>query len=224
MELEFQQSDFARLMFRIDEMPDKVDPYEYYPKLKKWTEFAPQKGKKGMSIIFKNRVFKYIVLMYDKESPFRVKISDTMKRKLEVARYVKMITNFNVIDPEVREIIRGENKAVNGMIIAYVRMHRNSQYALVVGLENMFYDGLFLIQNGGTPKKQITTTQRELEDAVTELLNQDNDKSSELRDDLFSYIEEERLNDLRPEGIADIFASGKKPFEGEDIDYNDDDI
>lgn len=224
MELEFQASDFTRLMFRIDEMPDKVDPYEYFPKLKKWQEFAPQKGKKGMSLVFKNRVFKYIVLMYDKESPFRVKISDTMKRKLEVAKYVKLITTFDLIDPEVKEILRSENRHVNAMIIAYVRMHRNSQYALVVGLENMFYDGLFLIQNGETPKKQITSTQRELEDAVTELLNQDNDKSSELRKELFTYIEEERLNDLRPEGIAEIFASGKKPFDGSDIDYNDDDI
>jgi hypothetical protein len=105
------------------------------------------------------------------------------------------------------------------MIVAYVRMHRQSQYALVVGLENMFYEGLFQIQMGEAPKvgnKQITTVQKELEDAVTALLNQDN--NAQVRDELFLFVEEERL-ELRSEDIANVFASGNKPFEKEEIDY-----
>ena len=220
MELEFQASDFERLMFRIDEMPDKADPVEFFPKLKKWQEFGPQKGNKGMSIIMKNKVFRWIVLMYDKESPFRYKVDDAVKRKLEIAKHVKLIVDYNLIDPQVKEIIKGENISVNRMIIAYVRMHRNSHYALVVGLEEMYYKDLLIVQNGESPKKPITATQKDLENAITELLNQDNNK--QVREELFSYMEDERLNELRPEGIAELFMSGKKPLAGEAADYNDD--
>lgn len=216
MELEFQKSDFDKLMFRIDDMPDKVDPVEYFPKLKKWPEFSPQRG---WSNTLKNKIFRWIVLVYDKESPFRLKVSDIMKRKLEAAKHVKLITSLTIIDPKVRNILQGEDAEANRMIVAYVRMHRQSQYALVVGLENMFYTGLFNVLNGEVPKgnKQITTIQKEFEDAVTELLNQDN--NAQVRGELLLFVEEERINDLRPEGIAEIFATGKKPFADEDIDY-----
>ena len=152
MDLEFQSTDFERLMFRIDEMNDNVDPVKHFPRLQKWPEFAP-KGK-GWSIVIKNKIFRWIVLMYDKESPFRAKIDDPMKRKLEVAKYVKLIKNFTVIDPEVKEIIRGENGNVNKMIVAYIRMHRNSQYALVVGLENMFMRIYLRFRTGKLPENK----------------------------------------------------------------------
>lgn len=211
MELEFQASDFERLMFRIDEMPDKVDPVDYYPKLKKWSEFGPQTGNKGMSIFMKNKVFRWIVLMYDKESPFRTKISDAIKRKLEVAKYVKLITSFNLIDPEVKEILQGNDEVINRMIVAYVRMHRDSLYALVVGLDEMYYKDLFGILNGDPPKKPIANTQKDLENAITELLNQDNNIN--VKRELSIYMEDERLRDYRPEGMAEILLSGKVPFE-----------
>jgi len=216
MDLEFQKSDFDKLMFRIDDMPDKVDPVEYFPKLKKWPEFSPQLG---WPKTLKNKIFRWIVLVYDKESPFRTKVADVMKRKLSAAKYVKLVESFELIDPIVRRILQGQHAEVNRMIVAYVRMHRQSQYALVVGLENMFYEGLFQIQMGEAPKvgnKQITTVQKELEDAVTALLNQDN--NAQVRDELFLFVEEERL-ELRSEDIANVFASGNKPFEKEEIDY-----
>ncbi len=217
MELEFQKSDFEKLMFRVDDMPDKVDPVEYFPKLKKWREFSPQRT---WSKTLKNKIFKWIVLMYDKESPFRAKIGDARKRRFEVAKYVKLVTDFNLIDPKVESVLRGNDAEVNRMVIAYARMHRNSLYALVIGLDDMFYEDLFQVKMGNTVKKQITTTQRELETSITELLNQDND--AQLRWELALVMEEERL-EIRPEDIAEIFASGKKPFEGEEVNYNEDD-
>lgn len=214
MELEFQKSDFEKLMFRIDDMPDKVDPVEYFPKLKKWPEFSPQLG---WTKTLKNKVFKWIVLMYDKESPFRVKTADALKRRLQVAKYVKLVDSFELIDPVVRRILQGDHPEVNRMIVAYVRMHRNSQYALVVGLDDMYYEDLFQVKMRNPVKKQITTTQKELESAITELLNQDN--NAQLRGELALVMEEERL-ELRPEDIANMLALGHKPLAKEEIDYN----
>lgn len=217
MELEFQADDFKRLMFPADSMPDNKDPLELFPKLKKWPEFAKPEQTKGWSIVKKNRIFRYIVFMYDKESPFRFKINDVIKRKLEVAKYVRLIENLNTIDPEVKDLIRNEDSRVNKMIIAFVRMQRDSQYALSVGLENMFYEDLLRVQQGENPRKPIDQTQKQLEACVLELLNQDNNRN--LSDEFFAYIEEERINELRPEGIAELFSQGKPPAKDKDISY-----
>lgn len=199
-------------MFPILEMPDNVDPVVFFPKLQRWEEFLDTKW----SITRKNKIFKYIVLMYDKESPFLYKVPNLLQRKVEVSKYVKLVTDPKRVPDEILAMFRGNDAKFNSMIIAYVRMHRDVKYALVKGLENMYYKDLEVILSGDSPKKPIEQTEKALETAITELLNQDNDP--QLQKELQKYMEEERLDTYRPEGIADMIAEGKDPFEGEEID------
>jgi len=212
MDLEFQESDFSRLMFPIMKMPDNIDPVKFFPKLQRWQEFYNTKW----PIIKKNKVFRYIVLMYDKESPFLYRVNNILKRKVEVARYVKLVENPKMVPEDVMDIFSGQDAKFNSMVIAYVRMFKDIKYALVVGLDNLFFSDLEKVQ-GGTSLKTLPDTQKSLEDAITDLLSQDN--SPQLRDELYSYMQEERLSTFKPEGIADMIAAGKNPFENYDITY-----
>jgi hypothetical protein len=213
MDLEFQESDFSRLMFPIMKMPDNIDPVKFFPKLQRWQEFYNTKW----PIIKKNKVFRYIVLMYDKESPFLYKVNNILKRKVEVAKYVKLVENPKMVTEDVMDMFSGKDQKFNTMVIAYVRMHKDVKYSLVVGLDNLFYSDLEKIQAGLTPKKPIDETQKSLEDAIAGLLS--NDDSPQLRTELFTFMEEERLSSFRPEGIAEMIAKGEDVFEGKETKY-----
>jgi len=217
MELEFQAADFSNLMFDVTRLPDNIDPVKFFPKLDKYEEFKNT----NFPNTKKARIFKYIVYMYDKESPFKTKIPDLYKRKIEIAKYVKLISDPKFVDEAIKKILRSDDYKVNRMIISYCRMQCNPLYSLVEGLNEVYYTDLLSVRNKEETKKPLEKTQAELQKASQELLTQDNTPS--LLKSLFDFIEEERINDLRPEGIAEIFSQGKKPFEGEEVNYNDDD-
>jgi hypothetical protein len=201
-------------MFPIMKMPDNIDPVKFFPKLQRWQEFYNTKW----PIIKKNKVFRYIVLMYDKESPFLYKVNNILKRKVEVAKYVKLVENPKMVTEDVMDMFSGKDQKFNTMVIAYVRMHKDVKYSLVVGLDNLFYSDLEKIQAGLTPKKPIDETQKSLEDAIAGLLS--NDDSIQLKTELFAFMEEERLSTFRPEGIAEALSKGINPFEGKEFDYD----
>ncbi len=209
------------MMFPVHMMPDNVDPVKYFDKLSKWEEFY-YKG----NIPQKNKVFRWIAFMYDKESPFRNKIPDANKRKVEIAKYVRMVTDANKVEDWVLKVLSAKNAQINRMVIAYVRMHRYPKYALTVGLENQFYTDLELTYAGKslTGKRSLTVTQQELEQSMIDLLNGDNNQS--MHDSLFAVMEEERLSNFTPEGVAMALESGEDIFatknKEEEISYDDD--
>lgn len=155
--------------------------------------------------------------MYDKESPFLYRVNNILKRKVEVAKYVKLVENPKMVPEDVMDMFSGKDQKFNTMVIAYVRMHKDVKYSLVVGLDNLFYSDLEKIQAGLTPKKPINETQKSLEDAIADLLS--NDDSPQLRTELFTLMEEERLSSFRPEGIAEALARGENVFEGKETKY-----
>jgi len=203
------------MMFPVHMMPDNIDPVKYFEKLSKWEEFY----RKG-DIHKKNKTFRWIAYMYDKESPFREKIQDANKRKVEIARYVKMFSDPKIVEEWVMKILNGTNPDVNTMVIAYIRMHRHPKYALTVGLENQFYSSLEKVSSGSNQKIALTSIQQDLENAMTELLNGDHNPN--MHNALFAYMEEERLANFSPEGVAMAIESGTDIFEGEEPDYGDD--
>lgn len=218
MDFEFRADDFSKLMFLVGDMPENIDPVKKFPKLLKYKEFLDTK----MPVARKNKIFRYIVFMYDRESPFTPRVPDLHKRKIEVAKYVKLVVDPKTVPEDIKRILRNDDTQVNEMIIAYCRMQNNPQYSLVVGLTEKYYNELLAVMNKDAGKSiNISTTMDELQRATGKLLAQDN--SPQLTKELFEYIEEQRIDDLRPEGIAEIFSQGKKPFDGEDVDYNPED-
>jgi len=205
MEIEIQNQDFDKLLFPVNLLGDNDDPLKVFGKLNKWAEFKSHK----YPLLQFNKIFKWIVFVYDMNSPFQ-KINDIIKRKVEVARYVKLFEDANDISDDVKKILLNEDKAVNRMLIAYVRMHRESKYAVVVALEQKFYNDLLISQDGKKVNPAIEITQKKLEEARSDLFSHDN--TSKLRQEFYEYMEEERIDAIRPEIIADLILEGKKPI------------
>ena len=205
MEIEIQNQDFDKLLFPVNLLGDNDDPLKVFGKLNKWAEFKSHK----YPLLQFNKIFKWIVFVYDMNSPFQ-KINDIIKRKVEVARYVKLFEDANDISDDVKKILLNEDKIANRMLIAYVRMHRESKYAVVVALEQKFYNDLLISQEGKKINPAIEITQKKLEEARSDLFSHDN--TSKLRQEFYEYMEEERIDAIRPEIIADLILEGKKPI------------
>lgn len=194
----FSEKEFERMMFNPMEVPPQKHITNHFHKLRKITEFNRQLGP-----IQKNKVIRYIMFLYDKNSPFRTKFQDILKRKVEAAKGAGWETvEGGVFERAVEEILRGHNPLVNDMAVAFIRLHRNFKYSYLVSLEESFYRMMLEIMSGTTSNvDKMKNTQAELEDTMIELTAEDNNPA--LKDNLLRYVEKERLN-LRPEDIARI--------------------
>lgn len=207
MKSQFHPKEFISMLFNVDKIPDGTSVLTFYKELNKIREFKASAGE-GLD---NDKVNLYVLLMYDKGSPYRKKYMDILKRKIEVAHDL----GFEVIEggmftPPVEDFLKGRNRIVNQKIVQFVRMHRNYKYSYQVSVEASYANLMLEIQSGDTKSiKTLGELRNELEENLTELLNQDNNPF--LKDEILRYMEEERLA-LRPEDIAKKLQNGENPI------------
>lgn len=204
----FAENEFKDMMFDVSIVQPPKHVITAYPRLRKIKEF-----KTKFTRLNKDKVIRYIMLLYDKNTPFRIKFNDVLIRKVEAAKGAGWeIVEQGLFQEDVEKLLRGENKQVNKMIVAFVRLHRNFKYSYLIALEETFYRFLNESIEGEIKNlAQMKSTQAELEELITELLNED--KNPNVREESLRYVEESRLN-LRPEDVARI----AKQKEREQID------
>jgi hypothetical protein len=203
----FHPKEYQSLMYNVERVPEGASVLQFFKDLGKIREFKADAGEG----IDNDKLMKYIILMYDKNSPYRKKYTDVLKRKIEVAHDVdfKTIEGGN-FEPPVEDFLKGKNEKVNKKIVAYVRMHRNYKYSYLVTIDESYYSLMLDILGGAT--KQIGSAkevQGELEETLLEILNEDTNPY--LRDEILRYMENDRL-ELRPEDIAKKVQEGKSPI------------
>ena len=193
----FADSEFDKMLFNVHRVPAQRSIVKAFSRLGKVPEF--KRGVTGG--IDKNKAIRYVCLMYDKNTPFRTRYPDIMKRKIEVAMHAGFKLEDGGIFPEkVEDMLSGKNASVNRLLVAFVRLHRNVKYSYLVSIEESFYFLMEEVTKGEMKNlKQLKEIQDEIEETVMEMLNDDDNKL--IKDDLFKYIEDERLK-LRPEDIA----------------------
>ena len=207
MKSQFSDKEFSQMMYN----PIRVQPgegvFKVYKDLAKHRAFKLDPGEG----IDNNKLMQYIFCIYDKNSPYKKKITDILKRKIEAAHDVGFPEDEGgIFTSPIEDLLKGRNRIVNMKIVEYVRMHRNFKYAFMTSIENSYYNIMVDIMGGAT--KQINDArnrQTELEDTLLELLNQDNNPY--LRDEILRYMEDERLQ-LRPEDIAKKMQNGESPL------------
>jgi len=202
--LKFHQKEFSQMMYNPTKVPEDKSIFEYYKELSKYKIFRldPGKGIDNEKLMF------FIICMYDKNSPYRKKFPDIIKRKIEVALDCgfEIDNNGNFTAP-VRDFLEGRNEIVNRKIVEYVRRHRNFKYSYIVMIETGYYKLMLDILGGDISKiKEARNIQAELEETILEFLNEDN--NPELLDEFLRYMENERIK-LRPEDIAQMLQDGE---------------
>lgn len=196
IESSFVDSDFNKLTIKVRTIPQERSLLRAFPELGKHSEFRVQ-----LKNINKDKVIRYIVYMYDRNTPFRRKFPDILKRKVEAAREAGFKVNQEgFFDEEVETFLRCKNDKVNDMTVAYARIHRNFKYSFFITMEESFY-GLMRSVIGGELKdiSEMKKVQKELDETMDEFLNDDDNPF--LIERFLRYIEKERLS-LRPEDIA----------------------
>lgn len=207
----FSSKDFEGLLYNVTLIPSTRKVMEKFPKLKSLPSFKHRFKK-----LDKEKVVRYIILMYDQGTPFRKRYNKINLRKIEVAKYVHFQHKVGgLFNSEVNDMLMGENRDVNKMIVEYVRHQKNYKYTYLVGLEEGFYAILQEVTSGKIGNlTKLKDMQEQLEHTMSEILN--DDKSAGLRQDLMEFIEEERL-ELRPEDIAEKLLNSESPIELKEI-------
>ena len=212
MKSQFNDKEFNQMMYSPVRIPEGESVLRFYKDLSKYRAFKLDPGE-GIN---NDKLLQYIFCMYDKNSPYRKKYSDVLKRKIEIAHDVGFEDiGGGVFETPIEDFLKGKNRIVNTKIVEYVRMHRNFKYAFLVSIEASYYNIMVDIMGGST--KQIgdaRSIQTELEDTLMEILNQDNNPY--LKDEILRYMEDERLQ-LRPEDIAKKLQAGETPVSIKDV-------
>lgn len=188
--------DFSKLMINVRSIPKEKSLLRAFPELGKHPEFKVQ-----FENIDKDKIIRYVVYICDRNTPFRKKYPDILKRKVEVAKEAGFkINEKGLFEDEVEAFLRGENDKVNDMIVAYARIYKNFKYSFFITMEEIFYQLMRSIVQGELKNvAELKKTQKELDETMNELLNDDNNPFLTRR--FLRYIEKERLA-LRPEDIA----------------------
>jgi len=192
----FIDQDFSKLMFKVRTIPLERSLLRAFPELGKHPEF-----KVKFDNINKDKLIRYVIYMYDRNTPLRRKFPDILRRKVEAAKEAGFkINEVGLFEDDVEEFLRGKNDKANRMIVAYARIHKNFKYSFFITIEESFY-GLMRSVIGGELKNipDLKKAQKELDESMDELLS--GDKNPFLVEEVLRYMETERLA-LRPEDIA----------------------
>ena len=219
MAQEFNKSDFADLIFRVD-LIDLIssDILHLFPDLKRFEEFTPSNldAVKGKDIK-PAQLLAYIVYTYDMSSPYVKKYNDDiLKRKKAVCDAV-LFRRLPTGDfcPLVRQIILCQNEIVNRMIIRYLRIIKNQYWdSICTYMEALMIANTCLLDPKMDSKEKkenlamSITLRKELGELQAAFLAEQN---VDLSLSLYDAIEEEEL--MTPEYVAE------KTFMKENIQY-----
>ena len=197
----FTERDFNKLIVNVRSVSKERSLLRAFPELAKHSEFKVQFEK-----LNKDKVIRYVIYMYDRNTPFRKKYPDILKRKLEAAKEAGFkISDEGLFEDEVEVLLRGENSKVNNMVCAYTRIYKNFKYSFFVTMEEIFYSLMRTIIDGELKNiGELKKTQKELDETMNDLLN--DDKNPFLIEKFLRYVEKQRLS-LRPEDFARKFKT-----------------
>jgi len=212
MNLQFKNIEFNDMMYNPSKITSGKSVFDVYKELNKYPEFKMSHGE-GLD---NELVMLYIFCMYDKETPYKRKYPDVIKRKLIIAKEVGFPKEENgEFTSVVEDMLKGLNKVIQRKIVAFVRMHRDYQYTYHVGIDNSYYNLMEHVMNGDSKKiPLLKEIKKELEESLHELLNGDNNRYS--KEEVLKYIDDERLL-LRPEDVALKMKKNEQPVTVEKI-------
>ena len=212
MNSQFVEKEFAGMMFNPMKVPDGKNIFKVFPDLEKVPVFKKSAGP-GLD---NQKVMLWVLCMYDKNTPYRAKYKDALKRKIEVAHDVGFeIENTGIFTAPVEDFLKGFNEKVNRKVIEFIRMHKSFKYSYFVGIENSYYGIMQEVMKGQTKRmKEFRELGDELEEVLMQLLNEDDNPHT--KEAFLRYVEEDRLH-LRPEDIALKILKNEQPITHKEI-------
>lgn len=151
MKSAYTKKDFINMKYDVSKLGDTDDILEVFPELQEYTEFRVQHIPKLM--VSKTIVFKYVALVYDKESPYVRSYPSQTKRKKEVAKDLGLI--INTVPKNIESLFLGESHVVNAMIICYGMITYDVDWLTLCTYTDKVYQSLFLLRNSTSIDKEL---------------------------------------------------------------------
>lgn len=212
----FNDKDFASLMFPVHKHKEDVNLIGKFPTLASLDSFR----KFRHPSLDVNKVIRYIVYCYDRESPILKKfMTDEKKRKQTAALYAKFSHDDNgLFDSDTDDMMKCRLQEVNLMIIDFVRLYNDPEWStLMMGYESYYQkleqlvqanvdskrDKFQLEETKGKLYKQCIDMSKSLGELAQKILT---DENRYLERDFFCTIDSDiknRLN-ITPERLAGI--------------------
>jgi hypothetical protein len=210
---EFLKEDYYGMQINVNEADMETDFLLQYPDLRLNPEFAVNLDIRVSSAepdappkiikIDRNKIIKYVALAYDKHSPFVKKYKEPNVRKYHAMVEAGYTIVGKKFERHIEDIVSNSNTKVADMVVCYLKMHNNLQYAHLIMMENLYYNKqkeIYLNQQSSSLRvKELEDIKTNYENAQRELLAQDTD--AKLLKSLYHSIIKDKLG-LAPEDIA----------------------
>lgn len=203
--LDIDPSEYKALRFNVHELGPTHSVLNKFERLNIIPEFHYKHPK-----VKTNELLKYIIYVYDKNSPFRVRIKEIDKRKVYAALEAGLIKDIQDIPKHVTEILNNKIVQINQMIVEYVRQFHEHKFAYLIGLEHLYYSQMKVIMDGGgdsVKTKEFQTTEKLLDQVVSDILAGERD--AEIKKDLHEIVVFKKI-ELRPEDIAKMLLENRR--------------
>lgn len=129
---DFKSKDFENILYPVHTLKKSMDLFTEYHQLLDHKEFT--KTLPASTPI--EKVFKYIVFVYDSKSPYVTQISDLTDRKIQAAKDSGFrTTHTNGFSDTVIKMLNCQIDPINEMIIRYLRMQGKDITGLAVDQE-----------------------------------------------------------------------------------------
>lgn len=205
-EIDYAELDYDKMVANPMVVPIKKSPAEVYDIFNKYKEFLEETPE-----LDKKKLFRYIPLVYDKNSPLHSVLPDIKKIKTKAAELAgfKKDEEGRFLKP-IEDMITCLNHTVNTMIVRYVVYHKSARYEdMVILSEARSKLSAGLLNNPSDRDiKNFQSLGTQLDEIKQDLLSGDTNKK--IQEDLMQYYFEDKL-ELRPEDIAKNRAA-KKPL------------
>jgi hypothetical protein len=199
----FNLFDFGKLFLPIHK--EDGDYKSKFPLLTKYVEFNAELPK-GVGF---DTLIKYIVLAFDINSPVRYTYNDMYEQRVKAAQIAGFEVNKNGKFPKaVEEMLLCENPDVNRMIIRYVAMMNNEDYATFVAFSEALRKQQEKILAGDVDQektKEMIANINTLKSSIKDLKEQLIGDSDDLQRTLYEFVESNVLG-IFPEEVAKVYS------------------
>jgi hypothetical protein len=188
--VEFKPRDFDSLLYKVHTLKKSVDIFDAFPELLDYKEFTL----KTPAPLPMNKVFPYIVYVYDKKSPYVTQIDDLKERKIQAAIDVGFrTTHQRGFSESVIKMLNCEYDNINSMIIRYLRLQGKDVTGLAVDQEAYYQINLQIIK--GIAKDDEDKNKTAKDKAV--LSKVAGEMRTRLEEDARNFLEGEEARGLR---------------------------
>ena len=151
-----------------------------------------------------NSILKYLILMYDVQSPMHREVKEYYQRKRECAKAAGLPTKEGKWREDVAELLIGKNEWFNEIVVRYLALLALPEYTQLIAYLELLARRTRSVFDG-TDDDKTHTIINTLTEKIKELTNKifgsgENDEIQQARRALYELAEEDRVR-MRPEDV-----------------------